>query len=98
MSQYHCSIITPAGKVFADKIDALSATGANGSFGVWAHHAPMVIALTRGPVTIRLREQEVFYTVGAGVLEVNKDSDVLLLADSAVKTNSYAEAKTLARQ
>ncbi|OGX39188.1 MAG: hypothetical protein A3C36_00130 [Omnitrophica WOR_2 bacterium RIFCSPHIGHO2_02_FULL_52_10] len=98
MSQYHCLIITPAGKVFADKIDALSATGATGSFGVWGHHAPMVIAMTSGPMTIRLGGQEVFYAVSSGVLEVTGNSDVILLADSAVKTNSYAEAKAAARQ
>ena len=98
MTQYNCSVITPAGRVFADKINALSATGATGSFGVLGHHAPMVIALTSGPMTIRQGEHEEFYAVSSGVLEVNRDSDVILMVDSAIKTDTYAEAKTLARQ
>lgn len=98
MSQYHCSIITPAGRIFADKVDALRASGVTGSFGVWGHHAPMVMALTSGPVTIRIGEREIFYALSSGVLEVNRNSDVVLLADSAIQTNSYTEAKAAARQ
>jgi len=97
MSEYRCTIITPTGKIFDEHIDSLSATGRTGSFGILGHHAPMVIALSHGPMTIRQEMTQSFFAVSSGVLEVNGNSDVILLADSAMRVNTYDEAKATAR-
>lgn len=91
MPTYRLSIITPNGKVFDDQIDSLIACGTTGSFGVWARHAPMVASLAKGPLTIKRDGKESYFAVGPGILEVNAERDVLLLADAAVGTDTLGQ-------
>ena len=56
----------------------------------------MVIALRNGPLTIKEQDKESYFAVSSGVLEVNARSEVLLLADSAAKTQTYQDAKSAA--
>jgi len=94
---YHLSIMTPAGKIFDEKINALMASGETGFFGILGSHAPMVASLRKGPLTVKQDGLECFFAVSSGVLEVNGNSDVLLLADYAIKTDTLGEAKATAK-
>jgi len=53
----------------------------------------MVIILRSGPLTIKQDGAELFFAVSSGVLEVNDQSNCLLLANFATKENSYEDAK-----
>ena len=96
MSVYQCSIITPAGKVFDQKITALSAHGVTGSFGILGMHAPMVVVLSSGPMNVKQDGKELFFALSSGILEVNAESNVTVFADFAIKASSFEEAKDVA--
>ncbi|MCA9406965.1 MAG: ATP synthase F1 subunit epsilon [Candidatus Omnitrophica bacterium] len=93
MKAYHLSIITPDGKVFDEDIQALSAPGQEGSFGVLADHAPLLALLKEGVLKLTQNAAETFYAIGAGMLEFNHKNTCLILADSATPCRSLEEAK-----
>jgi len=90
------TIITPQGKVFEGGVESVMATGTLGGFGVWARHAPMVTSLVPGPLMIREDGTERHFAVSSGVLEVNDQSAVVLLADSVWEAESLDAAKNAA--
>ncbi len=94
MTSFKLCIITPNGKIFDDHIDALMAPGTSGSFGVLGKHIPMVTSLRNGPLKVKKGGTEHFFAISSGVLEVNEQRDVLLLADCAIKTHSIEGAKS----
>lgn len=95
MNTYLFSIVTPGGKVLEERVESLAAPGAEGSFGVWAGHAPMVAALKNGPLTLKKAGPggERYYSISAGILEVSGQGDVVLLCDYAVEKHSLQDAK-----
>ncbi len=93
MANYQLSIITANGEVFNDQVESLVAPGALGSFGVLSDHAPLVTSLRGGPVTVTQNGKERYFAVSSGILEVNNQNNVLLLADFAKKVNTIDEAK-----
>ena len=92
MSTYRLAIITPNGKIFDDQVEFLSAPGTEGSFGVLNHHAPMVSTLRKGVVSIQQNNVEKFFALNSGVLEVDSQSNVLLLSDTVASGQSKEEA------
>jgi F-type H+-transporting ATPase subunit epsilon len=96
MSTFQLSIVTANGKAFEGQIESLVAAGTSGFFGVLASHLPMIVSLRNGPLTIKQDGIESFYAVSSGVLEVDENSNCLLLADCAVPTQSLNEANSLA--
>ena len=90
---YKLAILTPEGRCFDGDIQSLVAPGLAGSFGVLANHAPMVAALRAGIVTVAVNgEPASIFVIGGGIIEVESDG-VTLLADSAEKAASLAEAE-----
>ncbi len=84
----HVSLITPMGMVFEGEVDSLMAPGCEGFFGVLPGHAPMAVALRKGPLTIKQERKERRYALNGGILEVNKKTGVLILCDEASETSS----------
>jgi len=93
MATYQLSIITAHGEVFNDQVESLVAPGALGSFGVLSDHAPLVTSLHGGPLTVTQNGKENYFAVSSGILEVDDQNHVLLLASSAKKVNTIDEAK-----
>lgn len=96
MADYPATIVTPQGKLLEDKIESLTAPGAEGYLGILAHHAPMVAMLGKGVLKVVKAGTEQFWAISSGVVEVNKKGEVLLLADTALAGNSAeaAQART----
>ena len=93
MSEYHLSVIATNGQVFDGKVESLSASGLSGSFGVLSQHAPMATVLSSGPLTIKQNGKDLYFAVSSGVLEVDNQSNCLLLANFATKAKSLEDAK-----
>ena len=93
MANYQLSIITANGEVFNDQVDSLVAPGALGSFGVLSNHAPLVTSLRGGPLTVTQNGIKNYFAISSGVLEVNDQNSVLLLASFAKKVKTIDEAK-----
>lgn len=67
---------------FEGRIVSLVAPGADGYFGVLAHHAPLVAALKSGKLTTKDESgSETVYAVSGGFLEASSNS-VVVLADA----------------
>ncbi len=80
---YDLTIVSADRVVYRGKVESLVAPGAMGSFGVLAHHAPMVAELETGELDVVAEGGgRVSFAVSGGLLEVTW-SGVTVLADSA---------------
>ena len=93
MANYQLSIITTHGEVFNGQVESLVAPGQLGFFGILSDHAPLVASLSSGPLTVTQNGTTNYFAISSGVLEVNEQSNVLLLVDSARKVETIDDAK-----
>ena len=72
MTGFRLSILTPDREWFAGTVEAVTAPGQDGEFGVLAKHIPMIAGLKPGPVRVRAPEgRELWFAVDGGVLGVD---------------------------
>ncbi len=83
MANYKLSIITPEGQIFQEQVEALTAPGHEGFFGVQAQHAPMIAALKPGQLKIKTGSRERTFKIESGVLEIDSNHQVVVLVDQA---------------
>ena len=93
MANYQLSIVTTQGEAFNGQVESLVAPGKLGSFGILCDHAPLVASLCRVPLTVTQNGTTNYFAISSGILEVNEQSNVLLLVDSARKVETIDEAK-----
>jgi len=82
---YQLNIVTPEKSVFDGAVSSTTLPGESGYLGVWAHHAPMVAALTPGMLTVYEGTSESptrEYAIGGGFAQVI-DNRMILIVDSA---------------
>ena len=79
----HLEILTPEKKVFDGDVTIATFPGADGSFQVMDHHAPLISLLKDGIVEYKSREFDEKIQITGGVVEVLKNK-VVLLADGIV--------------
>ncbi|MCS6776910.1 MAG: F0F1 ATP synthase subunit epsilon [Chloroherpetonaceae bacterium] len=76
-------LVTPERMLFSDQVQMVRAPGVEGSFGVLAHHAPMLTELTTGLIKLVLADgREAFIATSGGFLQVTREK-VIILADTA---------------
>lgn len=80
-------IVTPEKRLFSRQVDAVTAPGLEGSFGVLPGHTPFVSALEPGPLTVTEGGNESHFFVGGGFAQV-QDDRVVILAESAEPVES----------
>lgn len=93
MTTYHLSIVTPQGKIFDNEITSLSAPGSHGSLGVWARHTPLVASLKKGIIKVNKDNNDIYYVIGSGILEINQQHHCLILSDTAHLAENQTEAE-----
>ncbi|MDC6470650.1 ATP synthase F1 subunit epsilon [Flavobacteriales bacterium] len=71
-------IITPDKSLYDGKADLVTVPGTSGSIGILNNHAPLVSSLSKGEVKIVLDNKEEFFKIDGGVVEVLKNSVVVL--------------------
>jgi F-type H+-transporting ATPase subunit epsilon len=79
----HLEIITPEKKIFEGEVSIVSFPGADGSFQVLNHHAPLVGLLKEGVIEYKSNELKERVAISGGVVEVLQNN-VIVLADSIV--------------
>ena len=94
----HCDIVSAEESLYSGLVEMVIATGSEGDIGVGYGHAPLLTALKPGPIRIIQQngEEEIFYLSG-GYLEV-QPSNVIILADTALRAENLDEAKALEAQ
>jgi F-type H+-transporting ATPase subunit epsilon len=83
MEKMHLEILTPEKKVFEGEVLAATFPGADGSFQILDHHAPLISLLKEGVVEYKSKESTHSVSITGGVVEVLKNK-VILLADGIV--------------
>jgi len=76
----HLEILTPEKKVFEGDVTLVTFPGADGSFQVLDHHAPLISLLKEGVVEYKIKDARQTIAITGGVVEVLKNR-VILLAD-----------------
>jgi len=83
MSTINFKIVTPEKEVYAEKIDQVTIDTKEGEITVLPHHMPLISILRPGEMRIVKDGKEMSMAVLGGFLEIKKDSEVIILADSA---------------
>jgi F-type H+-transporting ATPase subunit epsilon len=74
-------IITPSSTLFTGEVTLVQLPGIDGLFEILKSHAPLVSALKEGRVkVVDDKNQEQFFDIRGGVVEVSHDK-ILLLAE-----------------
>lgn len=77
-----CEIVSQDRIVYQGDADIVVLPGVEGVMGILPHHAPVLTVLQFGVITVRSKNEELFFTVAGGVAEVQPDQ-VTILADAA---------------
>ena len=80
---FKLSIVAPSGKIFEDAVDSVSVPGTEGSFEVYSKHTPLISSLKTGRTRVRQGDKVSVFEITSGILEVNLEHNVTLLADTA---------------
>lgn len=78
---FKLTIVAPSGKIFEDTVDSIAVTGLEGAFEVYSRHTPLIASLKPGHARVRKAKQETTYEITSGILEVDLEHNVTLLAD-----------------
>lgn len=84
MAAFHFTILTPEKVVFEGAVESLTAPGVAGHLGILAHHSPLLAAVRRGVLHVRLEKGRKYFAIDESFLHVHANAAVLL-ADAAVE-------------
>jgi F-type H+-transporting ATPase subunit epsilon len=87
-------IVSAEGELFSGKVNRFFAQAANGEVGILPHHTQFVTTLKPGEVRLVSGDEEFFFYVSGGILEVQPDI-ATILADSALRAKDLDEAAAL---
>jgi len=94
MSTFHLKIITQEEVLLEEEVESLYVTTIDGDITVLAHHTPYVSVLKPSELVIKKDGKEESFACTGGILEVTPEK-VVILADSAVRTDKIDEAEAL---
>ncbi|UYO54005.1 F0F1 ATP synthase subunit epsilon [Rhodopseudomonas palustris] len=82
MSTFHFDLVSPEKIAFSGEVDQVDIPGAEGDFGVFAGHAPVVAVIRPGILTVTAGANKQKIVVLGGIAEVS-DKGLTVLADVA---------------
>lgn len=88
---FHFDLVSPEKMVFSGDVEQVDVPGAEGDFGVLAHHAPLIAMLKPGILTIFGTGEAKRIVVVGGFAEVNEQG-LTILADMAVPVEDFDHA------
>ena len=71
-------IITPDKTIFSGKADLVVVPGSDGQIGILDNHAPLVSSMQKGQVKVRQGNDDQFFYIEGGVVEVLKNQVIVL--------------------
>lgn len=82
MKEFEVEIVTPARKVYSDKVKMITLPGTEGEFQVLYNHAPLLSTIEVGKIQVMDANDKLqFFATSGGTIEVLKNK-VLVLAES----------------
>lgn len=87
-----CTLVTPEKLVFSEEAEMVVVPGAEGDFGVMAHHVPFISIIRPGVVELHKKSgvEKIFIT--AGYAETH-ETECTILAESAEPVSSLSREK-----
>lgn len=79
----HFNLVSPERQLMSAEVDHVTAPGAEGYFGVYPHHAPVMSTLSPGPVTVVNGSETRKIFVRGGFADVTPEG-LTILAEEAV--------------
>ena len=83
----HFSLVSPERELFSGLVDQVDAPGAEGDFGVFAHHAPFMTALNAGRIRVVDEGRVRVFDIDGGFADVTPEG-LTVLAESAVEASA----------
>ena len=94
MAKIKFKIITPEKIVFEDnEVDVLVIPTKEGEITVLPNHIPLVSLLSPGELKIKKEKEEIPLAISSGYLEVEKESRVTILVDTAERVEEIIEER-----
>ena len=90
-------IVTPERQAYSDDVDAVICPGIVGELGVLPHHAPLLSTLGVGELRIRKGDQEEYFAIAGGFLQVRPDKVVVMAELADLSSEIDLEAAEAAR-
>lgn len=75
-------IVTPDENVYSGEVNLAVFPGSDGRFGILKNHAPMIATLSNGKIKVEEENDEKFFEISGGVVEV-LNNKIIVLAESA---------------
>jgi len=92
LASMNLEILTAERQLYSDDVDLIIAPGLEGELGILPYHAPLLSELKPGELRIRKDDEDHFFTVAGGFLEV-LDNQVTILADAAEHVSEIDEQR-----
>ncbi len=86
-------IVTPEGVIYKDTIDALTLNTVSGEITILSNHMPLISVLEPGEMRIKKDDVETFMAVSGGFVQVQPNSNVVIMADTAIRVEDIDEEK-----
>jgi F-type H+-transporting ATPase subunit epsilon len=90
-SKIKFKIVTMERVTYEDEIDQLTVPTEAGEITVLARHTPLVSILKPGELKIEKEGYKIFLSVSTGFLQIRKNSEVYVLADTAERVEEIDE-------
>jgi F-type H+-transporting ATPase subunit epsilon len=91
MATLHFELVSPEKIAFSGEVDQVDVPGAEGDFGVFAGHAPLISLLRPGVVTVYKGGEQIRLVVLGGLAEIGPGG-LTLLADVATSIEDLDRA------
>lgn len=103
MARLKFEITTPERTVYREEVDQVTVPTSAGEITILPNHIPLVSQITSGELAVKRGDSVTHMAVSGGFIEVRKNNEVVVLADSAEKAeeidiNRAEEARERARQ
>jgi F-type H+-transporting ATPase subunit epsilon len=93
----HVDIVSAEEEIYSGTAEMVFAPLATGEVGILPRHAPLIARMKPGEVRVRRGDDEQFFYVSGGLLEVQPHV-VTVLADTAIRAKDLDEAAALEAQ
>ena len=74
------TLTTPLGSVFQGEVDEITLTTQEGEITILPHHIPLVSLLEVGHIRVKDGEEEHYFAIDGGIVDVRHDGSVVVLS------------------
>lgn len=79
MKTFQLEILTPYGMYFKGEVEYLQVSSEDYTLGILPGHSPLISTLAVSTMIIKMFDQKIPYSIGGGIIRVEKEKVVLLL-------------------